>query len=212
MRGMHTAGPAAIVDGAAKRRPGRLAALEIVAVASPSEGLTAVLRELDRLGARVRHVWPAPPVLPLAVDLLVCDYAADLAQRLAWLPGAPGAGLMIVLPSGCEPDIDALMVAAPDSILALPAPVAAIRANVMLALNQFRYGQRIRSKIERLEENIRSLRVIERAKAILMSKRKIGDEEAYQAIRELAMSKRVSVAMIATVIVDSSELLGESRI
>lgn len=207
-----TARPAAAAQGTRDGWLKKLAELDAVVVAQPSDELKAVLAELQAMRINVRHVWPAPNVMPQATDLLICGYMTDLAQRFAWLPGSPAAALMVLLPRDAEIDIDALVAAVPDSVLPLPAGPAAIRANVTLAFNQFRYGQRIRAKIDRLEENIRSLRVVERAKAILMARRKISDAEAYEAIRQLAMTKRVPAATIAAAIVDTTELLGDDRI
>ncbi|WP_448953269.1 ANTAR domain-containing response regulator [Labrys neptuniae] len=190
----------------------KLADLEVVVVAEPSEDLKFLSRELHALKMRVRQIWPAPNLMPQAADLLICDYSADLAQRFAWLPGTPPAALLILLPRGGEIAIDPLVAAVPDAVLALPATPSAIRANLMLAINQFRFGQRMRAKVERLEDNIRSLRLVERAKAIMMAKKHIGDADAYQAIRQLAMTKRVPVATIAAAIVDSTELLGQDEL
>lgn len=190
----------------------KLAELDVVVVAEPGEGLKALLRELHALKMRIRHIWPAPSIMPQATDLLICDYAPDLAQRFGWLPGTPPAALMVLVPSGGEAGVDALVAAVPDAILPMPATPAAIRANLVLAVNQFRFGQRMRAKVERLEDNIRSLRLVERAKAIMMAKKHIGDADAYQAIRQLAMAKRVPVATIAAAIVDTSELLGHDDV
>jgi AmiR/NasT family two-component response regulator len=81
-------------------------------------------------------------------------------------------------------------------------------SSLILARSQFRYEQRLRSKIERLDENLRSMRTVERAKAILMETRRMPENEAYAFIRRQAMDRRVSASAVAGAIVDSFELLG----
>jgi hypothetical protein len=46
----------------------------------------------------------------------------------------------------------------------------------------------LRARINRLDETLRSFRSVERAKNILMEKRKLDDEEAYHFMRRQAMS------------------------
>src|SRR5436189_255263 len=70
--------------------------------------------------------------------------------------------------------------------------------------------QRLRGRIERLDENLRSMRTVERAKAILMETRRMPENEAYAFIRRQAMDRRVSASSVAGAIVDSFELLGYS--
>lgn len=186
----------------------KLSSLDAVVVARPDDDLKNLLKELHALKIHTRHIWPMPGIMPQATDLLICDYTPDLTRCFTWFPGTPPMALMVLVRQNESVDIDKLASMVPDAVLALPTAPVAARANVMMAVNQFRFGQRLRAKVERLEENIRSFRLIERAKTIIMAQKQIDDASAYQAIRQRAMDKRVSVAVIAAAIIDSSELLG----
>ena len=48
------------------------------------------------------------------------------------------------------------------------------------------------TRIDKLDETLRSFRSVERAKSILMEKRNLDEEEAYHFMRRQAMSQRVS--------------------
>jgi AmiR/NasT family two-component response regulator len=63
-------------------------------------------------------------------------------------------------------------------------------------------------RIDKLDENLRNMRSVERAKSIIMLRNNVNEEEAYQFLRRQAMTKRVSIGAIANAIVDSQELLG----
>ena len=78
-----------------------------------------------------------------------------------------------------------------------------------MARTQLRYEQRLRDKVDRLEDNLRSMRTVERAKTMLMSARGLSDEEAYKHIRSMAMARRMSVSSLAAAIVSSFEILGD---
>jgi AmiR/NasT family two-component response regulator len=77
----------------------------------------------------------------------------------------------------------------------------------LLARSNFKYEKRLQTKISRLEETLRVFRKVEQAKLILMRQRTIGENEAYEYLRRQAMNKRVSVATVASAIVDANALL-----
>ena len=182
--------------------------VEVVVLAERDDQGAFLMRELQRLRVALRHVWPLPPVLPSDADVVYVDYAADLSRRLPWLPGEAKSALVVILPQVDPVDTDAVANATPDAILARPFTANAIKVSLVLARSQFRYEQRMRTKVDRLDENLRSMRTVERAKAILMSTRQLADAEAYNFIRCQAMDRRISVASVAAAIVSSYELLG----
>jgi AmiR/NasT family two-component response regulator len=157
---------------------------------------------------RVRTVWPLPEHLPGDADIVYCEYVPDLARRLPWIPGDAGSALVVILPTNDPINPDALANATPDAVLSRPFSANAIVSSLIVARSQFRYEQRLRSKIERLDENLRSMRTVERAKAILMETRRMPENDAYGFIRRQAMDRRVSASTVAAAIVDSFELLG----
>jgi AmiR/NasT family two-component response regulator len=97
--------------------------------------------------------------------------------------------------------------ATPNAILPRPFTANAVLSSLVLARSQFGYERRLRSKIEKLDDNLRSMGTVERAKAILMAARQIPEAEAYGFIRRQARDRRVSASAVAAAIVDSFELL-----
>jgi AmiR/NasT family two-component response regulator len=185
-----------------------LADLAVVVVAPDDEQTAFLIREMQRLRIRARTVWPMPESLPGDADIVFCEYAPDLARRLPWIPGDARAALVVILPLNDPINPDALANATPDAVLSRPFSSNAVLSSLIVARSQFRYEQRLRSKIERLDENLRSMRTVERAKAILMETRRMPENEAYSFIRRQAMDRRVSASAVAAAIVDSFELLG----
>jgi AmiR/NasT family two-component response regulator len=167
-----------------------------------------LIRELQRLHVQVRHAWPMPQLLPSDAEVIYCEYEAGLARRLPWVPGDAKSALVAILPQIKPIEAEALVNATPNAVLARPFTANAVLASFVLARSQFRYEQRLRSKLDRLDDNLRSMRTVERAKSILMSTRKIDSDQAYSFIRGQAMDRRVPVSSIAAAIVSSHELLG----
>ncbi|KJC57093.1 hypothetical protein UP10_30920 [Bradyrhizobium sp. LTSPM299] len=194
--------------GGRKSMVQELADLSAVVVAPVDDQVGMLLRELQRFRMRVRQVWPMPESVPADADVVYCEYSPDLARRLPWIPGDARSALVIILPATEPVHADALCHATPNAILPRPFTPNAVLSSLVLARSQFGYERRLRSKIEKLDDNLRSMRTVERAKAILMATRQMPETEAYGFIRRQAMDRRVSASAVAAAIVDSFELLG----
>jgi len=185
-----------------------LAGLSAIVVAPTDDQIGMLLRELQRLRMQVRQVWPMPESVPANADVVYCDYTTDLARRLPWVPGDAKAPLVVILPMTEGVQAEAVCHATPNAILPRPFTANSVLSSLVLARSQFEYEKRLRIKIEKLDDNIRSMRVVERAKAILMATRHMPEAEAYGLIRRQAMDRRVSASAVAGAIVDSFELIG----
>lgn len=181
--------------------------LDIVVATPRDEEGEFLIRELQRTRARVRHVWPLPERLPEDADAVYCDLAPELPGRIPWLPGEARAALVTIVAAMPPTDLDLMRNCVPDAILHRPFTANAVRASLALARSRFAYEQRLRWRISKLSETLQAIRAVERAKAILMSTRKISEDEAYHFIRRQAMDRRVSISMVATTIIDSHDIL-----
>ncbi|MEQ8666295.1 MAG: ANTAR domain-containing protein [Rhodospirillales bacterium] len=182
--------------------------LEIGVEMPDDETGLSLVRELQRTRARVHQIWPRPDIVPSSYDAIFCELSADLPKRLPWSSGHPRSALVLVARPAQHCDIKLIENCAAHSIIHVPlAPGAAIMA-LVAARNQFRYECRLRRRVDKLDENLRTMRSVERAKSILMLERGMTEEEAYNFLRKQAMDRRASIGALATAIVDSQELLG----
>ncbi len=201
-------GAPASASGPAVRVPSELRDLEIaVAVPSDEDG-TALIRALHRTRNRVRHIAAAAEPLPVDCDVVVAEFNAQLIDRIPWGPGDPLAALIVVLPVTATPDLVALKGCAPDAALHKPFTAPAVLAALMLSRSNFLYQRRLRQRIEKLDDTLRTIRTVERAKAILMQTRQIGEDEAYRFLRRRAMDRQVSINAVAAAVVDAHEIVG----
>jgi AmiR/NasT family two-component response regulator len=161
-----------------------------------------LVRELQRTRAKVVRVWPMPRQLSPDADVLLCDYAADLAGRLPWHPGEPQSSLILLLPQNEKYDVSVVYKCSPGAVLYRPFQSHAVFTALVLARSQFQYEKRLRARIERLDENLRFVREIERAKQLLMEQESLSEEEAYRRLRAVSMDRRISLARLAAQIVD----------
>ena len=188
--------------------PFELSNLDLVVAHERDDTGHVLIRTLQHTRARVRHVWPVPAQLPDDTDVIFCDLAPELANRIPWVPGNPKAALVMILAREPAPDLNLLFHCAPDAVLHCPFTEQAVVTSLVLAHAHFTYERRLRSRIGKLDETLRTMRCVERAKAILISRRNMREDEAYQFMRRQAMNRRVTISAIANAIVDTEDMLG----
>lgn len=176
-------------------------------VAERDEQLTLLLREVRRNVAQVVHLFPVTERLPVEYDIILADFSPALLDLLPWVPGEATAALIMLLPENGSYPLKKLRDCCPDAVLHRPFQAAAIQTSLVLARSQFHFIRRLRSRITRLDENIKAVRDIERAKIIIMDGGRVGEDEAYAYLRSRAMERRMTVASFASHLVDSHQLL-----
>jgi len=76
------------------------------------------------------------------------------------------------------------------------------------AIARFEEFQTIRRDLEKAEGQLADRKTIERAKGILMKQRDWSEDEAYQALRKMAMDRGIKLAEAAQQVLSVAELLG----
>jgi len=166
-------------------------------------------RALKGLRCEVEWMWPPLAELRRRVDVVFClidqrskEYVGVLDDRLP--PTIVGIAKMadpatLGLLEGCGVH----------AVINKPIDATEILTSLLVARKNSRYAERLLKKIAKLEDTLRSARKIERAKGVLMQQLKIKEPQAYEFLRKHAMRKRVPINVVASAIVDSSEVLSD---
>ncbi|MFM9835803.1 MAG: ANTAR domain-containing response regulator [Methylophilaceae bacterium] len=75
------------------------------------------------------------------------------------------------------------------------------------AVARFEEFKSLRSELTLAKSKLDDRKVIERAKGLMMKQRKIDEDEAYNLLRSMAMSKKVKLVELAQQLLDAAELL-----
>jgi two-component system, response regulator / RNA-binding antiterminator len=78
---------------------------------------------------------------------------------------------------------------------------------VEVAVARFGEYQRLREELAEANLKLEERKLVERAKGLLMKARKLSEEEAYGALRRMAMERSVSIAEVARRVLEISDLL-----
>lgn len=85
------------------------------------------------------------------------------------------------------------------------------RVNSIVEVACARFDELQRLKVELADANLKlsERKLVERAKGLLMQSRGLSEDQAYHALRKLAMSKKQRLGDVAQQVIDTAELLGK---
>lgn len=81
---------------------------------------------------------------------------------------------------------------------------------VQVAVARFEDYQSVKSERDEATQKLAERKVIERAKGILMSKRGMTEDEAYHALRKMAMEKKLRMGEVAERVIGMADQLGNA--
>ena len=78
---------------------------------------------------------------------------------------------------------------------------------VEVAVARFREFQNLRQELEETKTRLADRKIIEKAKGLLMKKKNMGEEQAYQFLRKTAMSRNLQLIEVARVLISLEDSL-----
>ena len=71
-----------------------LSSISVTVVYPPGEDRDIVVQQLQRIGCRLKIIWPFPAEPPVGVDVILFQVSQDLAGRSAWNASAVDAAFI----------------------------------------------------------------------------------------------------------------------
>ena len=171
-----------------------------------SERAAAIREGLVAAGCTVVAVLPAPLDLTRQVreaeaDVIVCDLddpSRDALESMGALHRSEAPRPVVVFAARGEPDqIEAALEAGVAAYVVEGLAPARIRPVLEVAIRRFRAHQALRAQLEEARATLAERIVIERAKGMLMQRRRLSEEEAYRALRRAAMDRGQRLVEVA---------------
>lgn len=81
---------------------------------------------------------------------------------------------------------------------------------VEVACARFDEFQRLKTELAEANLQLSERKAVERAKGLLMKQRGLSEEDAFHALRRLAMSRKARLGEVAQQVIDAAELLGKA--
>lgn len=194
------------------RRPNRLLKIlrrsKVAVFHPPDEDAERLEKQLRRIGCQVELHWP-PPAAPIPeLDALVFLENPDHTGLHHPYSDQRSAALVAIVEFENPLAVQQLVDANVHGTIAKPIQPIGILSCLAAALSLHRYESRLLTRIEKLDETLRSRRAVEKAVAIVSRRKELSEEEAYTLVRREAMNKQISVADMAMSILNAEQLFG----
>ena len=190
-----------------KSQFGSLGKINIDLVGSYDAEMTDLAHHLKMLGCNIAHHWPQPKIAPTQGDVLICNFFNQISDLTTWLPGLSPVPLVLYLSKDSYVEFKYVLNCSPHGFLYYPLSEKSIVISIMSAIDAFHYEKRLRSRIDKLDDNLKAIRSVEEAKKLLMDAKHIGESSAYSLLRRSAMERRVRIAVVANEIIEAYKII-----
>lgn len=168
-----------------------------------------LIGQLGRIGCQVRAFWPPLERLPDEVDLVFFAMRPEvLSMALPWLTREGSPPVIPVVTYENPVIVEAVLRLNALGVIASPVKSSGLLTAIVVAVSQAEKSREREKYVLRLEQRLSAQRKIAKAKAILMQTRNISEDDAYNLIRNQAMTKRMTTEDIADAVIKANEILG----
>ena len=187
-----------------------LRSISVIVIYPPGEDRDVIAQQLQRIGCRLRAVWPFPSEPPSQADVIFFQVSQDLTARANWFSELLDAGdtSLVALSDYENPTtLKLLLDTRAHGVITKPFRSSGILSTLVLARSSQSFQQRLQGKVVKLETTIKSRRQIEKAIRVLAENQKMSEAQAYEHLRSRATSLRVTVAEVATMMIEAQEAM-----
>lgn len=163
-----------------------------------------LIEQLRRIGCKTQAIWPPPVVPPEGFDVIFLAISQDVLQ----VAGERYARhiLIGIIEYENPATLDAMIRLGIRAVVTKPVRAFGLLTNLLLARTIESEQTEARKRLAKVEGRLNGLKRVEKAKALLMERNGVSEEQAYGLIRDQAMAKRVSMDSVATAILSASDV------
>jgi two-component system, response regulator / RNA-binding antiterminator len=172
-----------------------LASVEGVAVACI---LDSPLELLDRVSEH------RPDVVLIATE----SPSRDVLEQLAVVSSAAPRPVILFTDDAHDESIRASIKAGVSAYIVDGIAPARLQPIMRVAMERFESDQKLRAELSNTKRTLAERKVVERAKGILMQQKAMSEDQAFTALRKLAMERGIRLGEAAQQVVDVASLLG----
>jgi AmiR/NasT family two-component response regulator len=179
----------------------------VAVVYPPGEDRDVVVQQLQRIGCRLKVVWPLPTEPPNDADVIFFRVSQELEGNSTWTATAVEAALVALSDYESPTTLKLLLDTHAHGVITKPFRSSGILSTLVLARSSQGFQERLQGKIDKLETTMKSRRQIEKAIRMLVDHQGMTEVKAYEHMRSRATSLRVTVAEVASMLIDAQEAM-----
>ncbi|MDI1237296.1 MAG: ANTAR domain-containing protein [Polaromonas sp.] len=180
-----------------------------IAVIHPDDGDGRLLtQQLQRIGCLVQAFWPPVRSLPENIDIAFVAVRPEiLGLQFDWTNSDDAPTVIAVVNYENPTIVEAVLALRATAVLPSPIRSFGLMSTLVVARESHKENRSLCRRLNKIEAKLLGARQIADAKAILMRTHSLSETEAYDSIRDQAMSRRVTTEEVASAIVNASEVL-----
>ncbi|SCB10689.1 ANTAR domain-containing response regulator [Rhizobium multihospitium] len=179
----------------------------VLVVHPRDEDGNTLIAHLKRLGCEVRATWPLPPALPPDVDTVFLHVEDTHVEHALQIIDLQQTAIIAILTYESPTALQAIIDLNAHGVISKPLRPLGILTQFALARYRQSYEKRLAGKVQKLEETLKSRRLVEKAVSALRAMNGLDEEAAYKLLRDQATSKRVPMATIAESIIAAQDTM-----
>lgn len=178
---------------------------------------TAILRAaLEKARYQVAAVLESPLELLRAVeahqpDIIIIDTdspSRDVLEHVVMVSRDQPRPIVMFSSDGAAESIREAVKAGVSAYIVDGLDEKRVRGIVEVAVARFEEYQRLVTKLAEANLKLSERKLVDRAKGVLMKSRGFSEDEAYHALRKLAMTRKMRMGEAAKIVIDMEDLLG----
>jgi AmiR/NasT family two-component response regulator len=184
--------------------------LRVLVVHPNDEQGNDICQHIERIGCKVRMVWPCPKHIKFNTDVVFFQTLQEhpFIEKPYWLTEDKNSPTIIAIVDYENPTVlQTVYELGAHAIINTPVRPFGLLANLVIARTHWRKELILGSRVEKLESKIRKIHAVEHAIAILERANNISREQAYEFIRSRAMERRLTTEDVAQEIVAADKTL-----
>jgi len=180
-----------------------------IAVIHPDDGDGRLLtQQLQRIGCLVQAFWPPVQALPEGIDIAFVAVRPEILDlQFDWTRREDAPTVIAVVNYENPTIVEAVLELGATAVLPSPIRSFGLLSSLVVAREAHKESRSLCRRLRKVEAKLLGVRHIADAKSILMKTHGLSESEAYDLIRDQAMSKRVTTEEVASAIVNASEVL-----
>ena len=165
-------------------------------------------QQLQRIGCQVQAFWPPVQALPEGIDVAFMAVQPDFINlRFEWTKSEDAPAIIAVVTYENPTIVEAVLEIGAKAVLPSPVRSFGLLSALVVAREAHKQNRSLARRLRKTEAKLLGVRQLAEAKAILMKTHGVSEGQAYDLIREQAMSKRTTMEEIAAAIVNANEIL-----
>ena len=189
--------------------------MDLILVTDSIEGLNPLIQAASTAGWRVRrHIGPndqaslsVQEVLPDAAVFVTDEVDRHTLKEMKAITEKNPVPIVVMTRDNSQDSIDAAVKAGCTTYVVDCSDPQRIGSLLQVAKAKFSETQRLNRELEKTRNELADRKSIVRAKGIIMQARGISEDEAYKALRKLAMDRNMRISEISDQIIAAAEVL-----